>query len=565
MKNFALILIMAMFAFAFTSCGSSSQTCEQLENQRAGIAPQGVDFQAMPESDMKAKLATFASFKLTTDLSHLSEKEKQILNYFFEASKIIDNLYWKQTLGNKDGFLSQIQGEDAKKYALIHYGPWDRLDNNLSFLTNVGPKPDGANFYPQDMTKEEFEQLADSNKTSQYTVIRRDDAGKLKVLWYHEVFKSELEKAATLLRNAANLAEDEGLKKYLTLRADALLNSNYLASDLAWMDMKDSKIDFVIGPIENYEDALFGYKTSFESFILVKDLDWSTKLQKYSAMLPILQGEIPTDPKYKTEIPGANSDLNVYDVINYAGDCNAGGKTIAINLPNDPAVHVQKGTRKLQLKNAMQAKFDKIMIPIANLVIDPAQIKHVTFDAFFSNVMFHEVAHGMGVKNTVTGKGTAREALKETYSSIEEGKADIMGLWLVTKLREKGEITDGELMDNYVTFFAGIFRSSRFGAASAHGKANMMRFNYFTEVGAFTRNADGTYTVNLEKMKEAVDLSVDKIMKLQGEGDYETCKKWIETDAFVRPDLQADLDKINAGGIPVDIVFEQGPEMVGLK
>ena len=457
MKNLALISIMAMFAFAFTSCGSSSQTCEQLENQRAGIAPQGVDFQAMPETDMKAKLATFASFKLTTDLSHLSDKEKQILTYFFEAGKIIDNLYWKQTLGNKESFLGQIQGEDAKKYALIQYGPWDRLDNNKSFLTNVGPKPDGANFYPQDMTKDEFEKLADTNKTNQYTVIRRDDAGKLKVLWYHDVFKSELEKAATLLRSAAILAEDEGLKKYLTLRADALLNSQYLASDLAWMDMKDSKIDFVIGPIENYEDALFGYKTAFESFILIKDPDWSTKLQKYSAMLPELQGQIPTDPKYKTEIPGANSDLNVYDVINYAGDCNAGGKTIAINLPNDPAVHVQKGTRKLQLKNAMQAKFDKIMVPIANLVIDPAQIKHVTFDAFFSNVMFHEVAHGMGVKNTVTGKGTAREALKETYSSIEEGKADIMGLWLVTKLREKGEITDGELMDNYVTFFAGIF------------------------------------------------------------------------------------------------------------
>jgi len=564
MKKLALISIMAMFTFALTSCGGS-QTCEQREDQRVGIIPQGVDFQTLPGINMKTKLDEFATFKLTTDLSHLSNKERQLLPYLFEAAKIMDNLYWKQSLGNKESFLSRVQGEDAKKYAMIQYGPWDRLSNNDAFLTNVGPKPEGANFYPQDMTKEEFEQLADTNKTSQYTVIRRDDEGKLKVVWYQDVYKSELEKAATLMRTAANLAEDQGLKKYLTLRADALLSSNYLPSDLAWMDMKDSDIDFVIGPIENYEDALFGYKTAFESFILIKDNDWSTRLQKYSAMLPELQGEIPTDPKFKTEIPGSNSDLNVYDVIYYAGDCNAGSKTIAINLPNDPAVHVKKGTRKLQLKNAMQAKFDKIVVPIANIVIDPAQRKHVTFDAFFSNTMFHEVAHGMGVKNTINGKGSAREALKETYSSIEEGKADIMGLWLVTKLREKGEITNGELMDNYVTFFTGIFRSSRFGTASAHGKANMMRFNFFAEYGAFTRNSDGTYTVNLEKMKEAVNLSVDKIMVLQGEGDYEACKKWIETDGVVRPDLQIDLDKINQSGIPVDIVFEQGPEELGLK
>jgi len=308
---------------------------------------------------------------------------------------------------------------------------------------------------------------------------------------------------ATLLRTAANLAEDEGLKRYFTLRATALLNDDYLASDLAWMDMKTSNIDFVIGPIENYEDALFGYKAAFESFILIKDPQWSERLQKFAAMLPELQSQVPTGEAYKKDIPGSDSDLNAYDVVYYAGDCNAGSKTIAINLPNDPKVHAEKGTRKLQLKNAMRAKFDKILVPIANMLIDPSQQQHVTFDAFFANTMFHEVAHGMGVKNTINGKGTAREALKETYSSIEEGKADIMGLWLVKALREKGEITEGELMDNYVTFFAGIFRSSRFGAASAHGKANMMRFAFFREQGAFTKNADGYYVVNADKMEPA--------------------------------------------------------------
>ena len=436
--------------------------------------------------------------------------------------------------------------------------------SNAPFLTNVGAKPAGANFYPEDMTKEDFEALNDSDKASQYTLIRRNDDGKLYTLWFHEAYQPEIERTAALLRKAANLAEDEGLKKYLTLRADAMLTDDYYQSDLAWMDMKNTNIDIVIGPIENYEDGLFGYKAAYEAFVLIKDPEWSQRLQKFAAMLPELQKEVPTGEAYKKDIPGADSDLNAYDVVYYAGDCNAGSKTIAINLPNDPRVHAEKGTRKLQLKNAMRAKFDKILVPIAEMVIAPEQQKHVTFDAFFSNTMFHEVAHGMGVKNTITGKGTAREALKESYSSIEEGKADIMGLWLVQTLREKGEITDGELMDNYVTFMAGIFRSSRFGAASAHGKANMMRFAFFNEQGAFTRDDDGYYRVNPEKMRAAIDMLVDKIQVIQGDGDYEAAKAWIVKDGVVSPELQADLDRINAGGIPVDIVFEQGPSVLGI-
>jgi hypothetical protein len=384
-------------------------------------------------------------------------------------------------------------------------------------------------------------------------------------VWYHEAYISDIEKAAALLRKAANIADDEGLKKYLTLRADALLTDDYLASDLAWMDMKTSNIDFVVGPIENYEDQLYGYKAAMESFILIKDPVWSDRLQKFAAMLPELQDEVPTGEAYKKDIPGSDSDLNAYDVVYYAGDCNAGSKTIAINLPNDPKVHAEKGTRKLQLKNAMRAKFDKILVPISEMLIDPSQQQHVTFDAFFANTMFHEVSHGMGVKNTINGKGTAREALKETYSSIEEGKADIMGLWLVKALREKGEITEGELMDNYVTFFAGIFRSSRFGAASAHGKANMMRFAFFQEQGAFTKNEDGYYVVNPDMMEPAINMLVDKIQRMQGDGDYEAAKAWIAKDGVVSPELQIDLDRINAGGIPVDIVFEQGAQVMGLK
>jgi hypothetical protein len=564
MKNLIRLSIFTFISMTLLSscCRKNAESAEDL---RAGIIPQGVEFETMPGTDMNEKLNAFATFKLTANLDHLTGNEKQILPYLFETAKIMEDLFWKQAIGNRDDFLGRINGEDAVRFAKIHYGPWDRLNGNIPFLTNVGPKPEGANFYPEDMTKADFEAMENPDKDNLYTLIRRDEEGKLQTIWYHEAYKTEIEKAAELLRTAANIADNEELKNYLNLRAAALLTDDYLASDLAWMDMKTPNIDFVVGPIENYEDQLFGYKAAYESFILIKDPEWSNRLQKFAAMLPDLQKEVPTGEQYKKDIPGSDSDLNAYDVIYYAGDCNAGSKTIAINLPNDPKVHAEKGTRKLQLKNAMQAKFDKILIPISEMLIDPSQQKHVTFDAFFANTMFHEVAHGMGVKNTINDKGTAREALKETYSTIEEGKADIMGLWLVKTLREKGEITEGELMDNYVTFFAGIFRSSRFGAASAHGKANMMRFEFFKELGAFSKNDAGYYFVNEEKMEPAINLLVDKIQAMQGEGDYEAAKLWIAKDGKVSPELQADLDRLNSGGIPVDIVFEQGEEVVGIK
>ncbi|HPR58386.1 MAG TPA: Zn-dependent hydrolase [Bacteroidales bacterium] len=564
MKKITLFSILTASAMIFFSC-AGPQTNTDPESQRAGIIPQGVEFESLPDIDMKAKLAAFAEFELTSDLSHLTADELEILPLLFKAADIIDDLYWKQAIGNRDDFLSRIKDEDARTFARIHYGPWDRLSNNESFLTNISTKPAGANFYPEDMTKEEFEALDNPYKTSQYTLLRRDDSGNLKVIWYHEAYDSQIKEAADLIRKAADLSKNEGLKNYLHLRAQALLNDDYQPSDMAWMDMKDSNVDFVVGPIENYEDQLFGYKAAYESFILIKDPEWSNRLQRFAGLLPNLQTLIPTNEKYLKDVPGSDSDLNVYDAIYYAGDCNAGSKTIAINLPNDPEVHVAKGTRKLQLKNSMKAKFDKILVPIAEKLIDPEQQKHITFDAFFANTMFHEVAHGMGVKNTVSGKGSVREALKETYTSIEEGKADIMGLWLVTKLREMGEITEGELMDNFVTFFAGVFRSSRFGTASAHGKANMMRFNFFEDYGAFTRNSDGYYSIDLEKMAEAMNALVDKIMTIQGEGDYEAAKAWIEADGNLRETLRTDLARLNEGGIPVDIIFKQGPELVGLK
>lgn len=561
--TFAGITTVVLFLAACTT--KSVMTEDQKENNYPGILPQLATFSPSSQAQVDARLAIYAPVDLTADISHLSAKEKQILPLLFDVAQIMDELYWQQTLGNREAFLGKIADQNTRAFAEINYGPWDRLDNNRSFIGGISEKPAGANFYPVDMTKEEFEAFDDSTKTSLYTLIRRDEDGTLRSVWYHDAYASKIQQAAGLMNQAAGLAENEGLKNYLTIRAKSLLTDDYQASDFAWLEMKDSNIDFVVGPIENYEDGLFGYKAAFESFVLIKDNLWSQRLAKYAAMLPDMQKGLPVEEVYKQETPGTDADLNAYDVIFYAGDCNSGSKTIAINLPNDEQVQLQAGSRKLQLKNAMCAKFDKIMVPITQMMIDPGQQKYVTFDAFFSNTMFHEVAHGIGIKNTINGKGTVRSALKEQYSALEEGKADIMGLYLVTKLYEMGEITEEALKENYITFFAGIFRSSRFGAASAHGKANMMRFNYFEERGVFTRSDQGYYTVDLEKMKEAMISSVQDIMHVQGDGNYDLAKQWISEKGVIMPQLQADLDRLNSSNIPVDIVFNQGKAVVGLE
>ena len=557
-----VIIVAGLFILAGCQLGTKNESQKEIEYP--GIIP--ADAKLEPNMKMvDERLGIYTPFKLTADISHLSDSQKKMLSILFDAADIMNELYWKQTIGQKRLFLEKISNEDAEKFAMINYGPWDRLNANVPFFKGVGVKPAGANFYPPDMSKEEFEAFDDPDKTSLYTLIRRNKDGSLRSVWYHEAYAPKLKKAAVLLLEAAALAEDEGLKQYLTLRADALLTSDYLPSDFAWMDMKSSAIDFVVGPIENYEDGLFGYKAAFESFILIKDQEWSKKLAKYAAMLPGLQKGLPVKKAYKKEMPGTDADLNAYDVIYYAGDCNAGSKTIAINLPNDEEVHLKKGSRKLQLKNAMKAKFDKILIPITGILIHESQREHVTFNAFFSNTMFHEVSHAMGIKNTVNGKGSARKALKEQYSAIEEGKADIMGLYLVTRLFEAGQLKEGELMDYYVTFIAGIFRSSRFGAASAHGKANMMRFNYFKEYGAFTRTDDGTYLIDFEKTKEAMVTLMQKILYIQGDGDYEAAKAWVLEQGRIMPDLQMDLNRLNDANIPVDIIFVQGKQKMGLE
>lgn len=512
---------------------------------------------------MQMNLDKYVSVKLTSNLNALTAKEQQMLPIFIKAADKMNKLFAYEAYGDVEALIENTEDEDTKQYIKINYGPWDRLANNEPFIDGVGEKPKGANFYPVDMTKEEFEKATMKDKSSLYNFVRRDNNRKLYTIPYHEQFEKEVKEVAELLMEASALAEDKGLKNYLELRAKALLNDNYQKSDLAWMDMKTNTLDIVIGPIETYEDQLFGNKAAHEGYVLIKDQEWSKKLEKFSSFLPELQKGLPVGKKYKQEQPGTDSDLNAYDVVYYAGDCNSGSKTIAINLPNDEEVQLKKGTRRLQLKNAMRAKFDKILVPIADVLIDPTQRKHITFDAFFANTMFHEVAHGLGIKNTITGKGTVRTSLKEHASALEEGKADILGLYMVQQLHAKGELKE-DLKDNMVTFMAGIFRSVRFGTSSAHGKANMIRFNFFKQMGAFTRNANGTYTVNFNKMEFAMETLSEVILNYQGDGDYEGVNKFVANYVNISEELQNDLDKLSNADIPVDVVFEQGVSVLGL-
>jgi hypothetical protein len=516
-------------------------------------------------SPMQAKLDQYTSFRLDADLSGLSESQKQMIPILIEASEAMDEAFWIQAHGDEEGLLASIEDEATRRFAEINYGPWDRLDDNAPFVEGVGPKPPGANFYPRDASREDLEAAAESDPAilDPYTMVGATEDGGFEAVPYSQAFAEQYALAAAKLREASALAEDPGLKKYLELRADALESDDYQPSDLAWMDMKSNTLDIVIGPIENYEDKLFGRKTASEAYVLIKDREWSDRLSKYATMLPELQKGLPVDDAYKSETPGSDSDLGAYDVVYYAGDCNAGSKTIAINLPNDEEVQLQKGTRRLQLKNAMRAKFEKIMVDIAGVLIAEDQRAQVTFDAFFGNTMFHEVAHGLGIKQTLDGSSTVREALEEHASALEEGKADILGLYMVTELHAKGEI-DNALEENYVTFLAGIFRSVRFGAASAHGVANMIRFNFFREQGAFERDAEGIYRVDHAKMREAMTALSNRILTLQGDGDKAAVAAFVEQYGKVGPELQSDLDRLAAAGIPVDVVFEQGAGVLGL-
>jgi len=508
----------------------------------------------------------YATVPLTADLSAFDARGKHMIAVLVQAADVMNALYWAQSW-NGDRAALLARAPDAATRALIelNFGPWDRLNEDTPLQADGRARPAGATYFPADIKKGGCETAGRPGQSPHYTLLRRDAAGKLMTVPFHVAYHDDLARAAALLREAADLSADAQFAAYLKMRADALLSDNFQPSDLAWMDMKSNPVDIVIGPIETYEDQLFGYKAAYEGLVLVKDVAWSQRLARFAGFLPELQRGLPVADKYKAEKPGSAADLNAYAAVYYAGNANVGAKTIAINLPNDEEVQLRKGTRRLQLENVMKAKFDTILVPIAKQLIAEDQLPHVTFDAFFEDTMFHEVAHGLGIKKTLDGKGTVDEALKEYSSSFEEGKADILGLYMIDALSGKGELEKGKLMDSYVTFLAGILRSVRFGASDAHGKANMVRFNFFAERGAFTRDATtGRYRVDFEKMRDAMNALSAKLLMVQGDGDYAEAKRMTETMGVIPPTLAKDLATLKDAHIPVDIRFEQGLQTLGL-
>ena len=508
----------------------------------------------------------YAEATLDADLAYYTDDQRRMLALLIEASTIMDDLFWQQAFGDGHAtWLDSLPDERQRRFAEQNYGPWDRLDSNRPFVDGFGSKPPGANFYPVDMNREEFDAAFLRGKADGYSLVRRDPEGRLVLVPYQLAYASELAAAADLLRQAAAFAESADFATYLKLRANALVSDDYSLSDLFWMDVRDNEIDIIIGPIETYEDALYGYRAAYESMVLLKDLDWSARLAKYTDMLPDLQAGLPVPEPYRQEVPGGDAELNAYDVVFYAGHANAGPKAVAVNLPNDEDVQLQKGTRRLQLKNITRAKFDNILVPLATELVDASQLDNVSFDAFFAYTMFHEVAHGLGIKNTLTGKGTVRDALRELASPVEEGKADVLSLYMIERLHAAGELDDTDIMDFYVTALASTLRSIRFGGTDAHGRANRVRFNYFLDNGAFTRDPDsGRYRVDRARMQEAVAAYSARLLTLQGDGDYEAAAGMLQDEGDIGPRLEADLDRLADADIPVDVVFIQGSDVLGL-
>ena len=560
----ALGLLAVLAALALAGCQRDATT------DSAATAPVGPTASTASYAEQHA--GDYATVPLTADLSAFNADGKRMIALLVQASEVMNDVYWQQSWrGDHAALLAKAPDAATRDLIELNFGPWDRLNGDTPLLPGIGPRPAGSTFYPADMGKDEFEAAALPDKTSWYTLLRRDDAGKLVTVPYHVAYRADLERAATLLREAATVSEDTDFADYLSMRADALLSDDFQPSDLAWMDMKHNPVDIVIGPIETYEDQLFGYKAAYEGLVLIKDQAWSARLARFAAFLPELQRGLPVADKYKAETPGSDADLNAYEAVYYGGNANVGAKTIAINLPNDEEVQLKKGTRRMQLENVMQAKFDTIMVPIAKQLIAQDQIANVTFDAFFQNTMFHEVAHGLGIKNVLgkgglDGKGTVSEALKDYASSFEEGKADVLGLYMVDALANKGELDKSKLMDNYVTFLAGILRSVRFGATDAHAKANMLRFNFFAEHGAFARDPQsGRYRVDFDKMHEAMNALSQTLLTIQGDGDYAQAKALTDSKGVVGAELASDLKKLDSAGIPIDIRFEQGLDPLGLS
>jgi hypothetical protein len=519
------------------------------------------------ERELREKTARFAPTVITADARRLSPGDRKALAKIVEAAKLFDPLYIRQVWSGNEALAKRLEadrsplGRARLHYFRINKGPWSQLDENHAFLEGVpATKPDGAAHYPDDMTKAEFDAwvatLSDDEKakaTGFFYAIRRGPDGKLRAVSYADEYRQFLEPAARLLREAAALTDNPSLKRYLTTRADAFASNDYYESDVAWMEL-DAPIDLTIGPYETYSDGLYGYKAAFEVYVTLRDEAESAKLAKFSSVLQELENNLPIDPRYRNPKLGAAAPIRVVNVVYAGGEGNSGVQTAAFNLPNDERVIKEKGSKRVMLKNVQEAKFEKTLVPISRVVLDRAAQRDIAFDAFFTHVLMHELLHGLGPQNiTVDGKETTvRLQLKETYSAIEEAKADISGLWALQVLVDKGTLDRQFERTMYTTFLASIFRSVRFGIQEAHGKGVAIQFNYLLDEGGIRYDdKTGTFAIVPSKIKDAVRKLTAEIMTIQAEGSYAKAKALGDKYGVVRPEMQRALDRLAA--VPVDI------------
>ena len=530
--------------------------------QAAAQAPAGGDTAA---AELQRKTARFAPTELKADLSALPANEREALAHMVRAAQVMDALFLEQVWAGNESMLYTLSkdetplGKTRLHAFLVNKGPWARLDHNEAFIPGAPAKPESANFYPQGATKAEVEKwiagLSAAEKeraTGFFTTIRRGPDGRFIAVPYSTEYQGELTLAALHLRAAAAATRQPTLKAFLEARAAAFASNDYYDSDVKWMEL-DATIEPTIGPYEVYEDEWFNYKAAFEAFITVKDQAESAKLQKFAGALQDIENNLPIDPKYRNPRLGAMAPIAVVNTVFSAGDGNRGVQTAAFNLPNDERVIREKGSKRVMLKNNQQAKFDKVLTPISKVALAAADQGNIAFDAFFTHILMHELMHGLGPHDiSVNGKmTTVRQELKETYSAIEEAKADISGLFALQYLVDKGQLDKSLERTMYTTFLASAFRSLRFGINEAHGRGQAIQLNYLLDRGAFRVNADGTFSVDAAKMREGVTALTREIMTLQAEGSHAKARQMIETLGVLRPPTKAVLDKLTA--VPVDI------------
>jgi len=520
---------------------------------------------SVPTSELRSKAERFAPTEIAADLSSLSPADRRVLAKLVEASRIMDALFLRQVWsGNETMLLDLIrdqsaEGRDRLHYFLLNKGPWSQLDNHEPFVAGAPPKPEGANYYPIDASKDELERWMQSlpeaertEATGFFTVIRRAPRGGFVSVPYSQEYQNELARAAALLREAAELAAEPTLKTYLTKRADAFLSNDYYDSDVAWLELRGA-IEPTIGPYEVYEDGLFNYKAAFESYVTLRDVVETAKLERFGGELQDIEDHLPIDPKHRNPKLAALAPLVVVNEIFAAGDGNSGVQTAAFNLPNDERVLREKGAKRVMLKNVQDAKFAKILTPISEVVLAPADRRELSFEAFFTHILMHEMMHGLGPHSiTVDGRATTvRQAMKDASSFLEEAKADISGLFALQHLIDKGMIQKSLERSIYTTFLASCFRSIRFGITEAHGKGIAVQLNYLLDQGGFAVSSDGTFAVNHDKIQEGVAALTREIMTIQALGDYDKAKELGDRLGVVRPPVQAALDRLAA--VPVDI------------